>query len=100
LKNGAGGIGDIEFLVQYLVLNEAAAHPDVIFYSDNIRQLEALVAASCLEPDVGAELQECYRRYRLRQHHLVLDGQAPLAGAEEFRPEREFVAATWGQWLA
>ncbi len=100
LKNGAGGIGDIEFLVQYLVLHEAAAHPDVIFYSDNIRQLDALVAASCLEPDVGAELQECYRRYRLRQHHLVLDGQTPLAGAEEFRPEREFVASTWGQWLA
>lgn len=99
LKNGAGGIGDIEFLVQYLVLNEAAAHPDVIFYSDNIRQLDALVAASCLEPDVGAELQECYRRYRLRQHHLVLDGQTPLAGREEFRPEREFVTSIWGQWL-
>ena len=99
LKNGAGGIGDIEFLVQYLVLSEATAHPDVIFYSDNIRQLDALVAANCLAPDVGAELQECYRRYRLRQHHLVLDGQAPLAGAGEFLPEREFVSRIWGQWL-
>jgi len=99
LKNGAGGIGDIEFLVQYLVLSKAAAHPDVIFYSDNIRQLDALVAASCLEPDVGAQLQECYRRYRLRQHHLVLDGQIPLASAGEFRSEREFVASIWSQWL-
>ncbi|MGI9235026.1 MAG: bifunctional [glutamate--ammonia ligase]-adenylyl-L-tyrosine phosphorylase/[glutamate--ammonia-ligase] adenylyltransferase [Woeseiaceae bacterium] len=99
LKNGAGGIGDIEFLVQYLVLSEAAAHPDVIFYSDNIRQLDALVAANCLAPDVGAELQECYRRYRLRQHHLVLDGQAPLTDAAEFLAEREFVSRIWAQWL-
>ncbi len=30
LKQGSGGIGDIEFLVQYLVLANAAAHPAVI----------------------------------------------------------------------
>lgn len=99
LKNGAGGIGDIEFLVQYLVLSQAKAHPDVIHYSDNIRQLDALIAAGCLEPAVGARLQDCYRCYRLRQHHLVIDGQAPLTGTGDFRPEREFVTNIWGQWL-
>ena len=45
LKNGRGGIGDIEFLVQFLVLDNAREQPDVIFWSDNIRQLDALVAA-------------------------------------------------------
>lgn len=99
LKHGVGGIGDIEFLVQYLVLSEAKAYPDVIFYSDNIRQLDALTRAGCLEQAVGDRLQDCYRRYRLRQHHLVLDDQLPLAGAEEYREEREFVANVWGRWL-
>ena len=99
LKNGAGGIGDIEFLIQYLVLSQAKAHPDVIVYSDNIRQIDALTATGCLEPVVGNRLQDCYRSYRLRQHHLVLDDESPLAGGTEFREEREFVASVWGQWL-
>lgn len=99
LKHGAGGIGDIEFLVQYLVLSEAKAHPDVIFYSDNIRQIDALTEAGCLEPAVGSRLQDCYRSYRLRQHHLALDDQSTLAGGMEFPEEREFVASAWSQWL-
>lgn len=99
LKNGAGGIGDIEFLIQYLVLSEAKAHPDVIAYSDNIRQIDALTEAGCLEPAVGNRLQDCYRSYRLRQHHLALDDQSPLAAGTEFRDEREFVASVWDHWL-
>jgi len=99
LKNGTGGIGDIEFLVQYLVLSEAKAHPEVIFYSDNIRQLDALAAAGCLNPAVSARLQTCYRSYRLRQHHLVLDDKPPLAGAAEFAEEQRFVVEIWDQWL-
>ena len=99
LKHGRGGIGDIEFLVQYLVLWFAVEHPDVVFYSDNIRQIDALAAAGCLERAVGDALQDAYRDYRLRQHHLVLDGRPPLVGADEFEAQREFVAETWEEWL-
>ena len=100
LKPGRGGIGDIEFLVQYLVLDQAQRRPDVIEYSDNIRQLDALVAEGCLAADVGHALQDAYRGYRLRQHHLVLDDQPPLVAAGEFEEERAFVAKTWDDWLA
>jgi glutamate-ammonia-ligase adenylyltransferase len=99
LKHGAGGIGDIEFLVQYLVLLQAKQHPAVIDYSDNIRQLDALEAAGCLEPAVAERLRDCYRSYRLRQHHLVLDEQPPLLGIDEFSEERRFVVQTWEHWL-
>ncbi len=99
LKHGRGGIGDIEFLVQYRVLDEAERRPDVIKYSDNIRQLDALVAEGCVAPDVGLALQDAYRGYRLRQHHLVLDDQPPLVAAGEFEEERAFVAKTWDDWL-
>ena len=99
LKHGRGGIGDIEFLVQYLVLDEAQRRPDVIEYSDNIRQLDALVAEGCLAPDIGNALQDAYRAYRLRQHHLALDDRPPLVAAGEFEQEREFVAKTWDDRL-
>ncbi len=100
LKHGPGGIGDIEFLVQYLVLENAERYPDVIYYSDNIRQLDALVEAGCIDKATGSELQDHYRMYRLRQHHLVLDERTPLVGTEEFLNERRSVAATWDRWLA
>lgn len=99
LKHGRGGIGDIEFLVQYLVLANAKQQPDVIFYSDNIRQLDALIAQGCVAQDVGDALQDAYRDYRLRQHHLVLDDQPPLVDADEFAEQRTFVAKTWDDWL-
>lgn len=100
LKHGCGGIGDIEFLVQYLVLDNAREHPDVICYSDNIRQLDTLTAESCLDQAVGDALQDAYRDYRLRQHHLVLDDRPPLVGADEFVEQRQFVVKTWDEWLA
>ncbi len=99
LKNGLGGVGDIEFLVQFLVLSRAETDPGLIEFTDNIRQLDALVDSATLASDVGRRLQDCYRSYRLRQHHLAIDDQPPLAGVAEFRREREFVEAIWRQWL-
>ena len=100
LKHGRGGIGDIEFLVQYLVLANAHDHPDVIFWSDNIRQLDSLVEAGCIESQVRDALQDAYRDYRLRSHHLGLDDRSALVGQDEFRARREYVAKTWDEWLA
>ena len=99
LKHGRGGIGDIEFLVQYFVLDQAQKKPDVIFYSDNIRQLDVLTAEGCLDQAIGDALQDAYRAYRLRQHHLVLDDQPPLVPVAEFAEQRAFVAKTWDDWL-
>jgi glutamate-ammonia-ligase adenylyltransferase len=100
LKHGRGGIGDIEFLVQYLVLDNAQAHPDVIYYSDNIRQLDALAEAGCIETAIRNDLQDAYRDYRLKLHHLVLDKQPPLVQATDFAKQRQFVGETWDAWLA
>ena len=99
LKHGRGGIGDIEFLVQYLVLDNARNHPDVIFYSDNIRQLDALAEAGCIDAAVRDALQDAYRDYRLRHHHLVLDGRSPLVARDAFEEQRRFVIETWDAWL-
>ena len=100
LKQGAGGIGDIEFLVQYLVLKNASDHPAVIHYPDNIRQLGTLAAAGCLAESDVVQLQEIYKAYRLCLHRLALDEQPPLVASDEFAAEREFVTRTWQSELA
>ncbi len=99
LKQGAGGIGDIEFLVQFLVLKNASEQPAVIHYPDNIRQLGTLAAAGCLAaPDV-TRLQEIYKTYRLCLHRLALDEQQPLVSNDVFTEEREFVGLVWEREL-
>ena len=99
LKQGRGGLGDIEFLVQYLVLAHAADDPTLYFYSDNIRQLEALAAAGYLAGDTAVRLQDVYKRYRLKLHHLALDQKTALVGSGDFPGERHFVEELWKEVL-
>jgi glutamate-ammonia-ligase adenylyltransferase len=99
LKHGHGGIGDIEFTVQYLVLLNAVSHPAVIHYSDNIRQLAALASVGRLDIRTAARLQEVYRHFRLRLHHLSLNDRPPFVPASEFAAERDFVAGVWKRHL-
>jgi len=95
LKQGRGGIADIEFLVQYLVLLSADRHPALIHYTDNIRQLGTLAAAGCVEEASVARLQNAYRNYRARLHRLALDNRPATVAADEFASDRDFVAACW-----
>ncbi|WKZ13075.1 MAG: bifunctional [glutamate--ammonia ligase]-adenylyl-L-tyrosine phosphorylase/[glutamate--ammonia-ligase] adenylyltransferase [Gammaproteobacteria bacterium] len=97
IKQDPGGVTDIEFMVQYLVLREACAEPALVRWSDNIRQLEALVAAAVIPAATGELLTDIYRNYRQRLHHLS------LAGEPGFMPRAEAVDAigavrrTWDQ---
>jgi len=100
LKQGQGGIGDIEFLVQYLVLVNATQHPAVIEYSDNIRQLDALAETACIDAATAAQLQASYREYRHHLHRLLLDERSALVAQDEFVQQRQFVTDTWNSFLA
>ena len=95
LKQGRGGITDIEFIVQYRVLAGAAESPDLVFYSDNIRQLEALAKAGMLDAEEAETLAEVYRTYRRRIHRLSLAGQDPLVPRVEVDELPDLVVAAW-----
>ncbi len=95
LKQGEGGIGDIEFLVQYLVLKNAKEEPALIHYPDNIRQLGTLEAVGCLRPADVLQLQDTYRAYRLMTHRLALDNKPPLVSNDQFAEERELINSLW-----
>jgi glutamate-ammonia-ligase adenylyltransferase len=95
LKQGLGGIADLEFLVQYLVLRNASGNRAVIHYRDNIRQLGTLAAAACLPSAEVSQLQDIYRSYRTRLHKLALDAKPPLIADGDFAGQRRFVAGLW-----
>lgn len=95
LKQGRGGIADIEFLAQYWALREAGRHPAVAIYSDTIRQLETLASGDLVPQDTVDVLTGAYRAYRARGHQRSLRGEGAVVDGSEFRAERAAVAAVW-----
>lgn len=100
LKHGRGGMVDIEFLVQYLVLRQAADHPAVAHYSDNIRQMEALGAAGVLSAQETRLLTDAYRGYRALGHRQALAKQSAQVAPAEVAQWSEPVSGVWQQVFA
>jgi glutamate-ammonia-ligase adenylyltransferase len=96
IKQDAGGIADIEFLVQYWVLDAANAHPELLTYTDNIRQLEGLAAVGVLDGARAQWLTDAYIGYRTVLHHLTLEGQGERV--VEAAPHAETRARVAGIW--
>jgi [glutamine synthetase] adenylyltransferase / [glutamine synthetase]-adenylyl-L-tyrosine phosphorylase len=95
IKQDAGGIADLEFLVQYWVLAGAARHPELVRYSDNVRQLEGLAAAGIIADDTARWLKETYIGYRTILHHLSLEGRQRVVDAAEHAERRARVQEIW-----
>ncbi len=95
LKQDAGGITDIEFLAQYWTLNWAVQYPELVTFTDNIRQLESLASADLVPQSTVDVLTNAYRGYRQRMHHLSLDGAGTVVPGVEFEETRRRVRAIW-----
>lgn len=96
LKQDAGGIVDIEFMVQYAALAWAFNAPEIIRYTDNIRILGSLEEAGLLDAQSVAHLIAAYKAYRSTGHRLALQRQeAVLEGDNHFLTERQQVTAVW-----
>jgi len=95
LKQGSGGIVDIEFMVQYLVLGHAHEFDALTQWSDNIRLLEAIKSVQLLPIEEVEALIEAYRVYRARYHRLALQNDKSLISVEDFKVERAVVEKSW-----
>ena len=95
IKQDAGGIADIEFLVQYLVLAAASAHPELVAYTDNIRQLEGLCRVGLLDAATALWLKDAYIGYRSVLHHLSLEGGVRVVEAAPHAATRTRVQEIW-----
>ena len=97
LKQDAGGIVDIEFMVQYAALAWSRAHPGLLRYTDNIRILEGLEEAGLVPQADAALLREAYKAYRSVAHRQALQNQAGVIAADHFSTERREVMRIWAQ---
>ncbi len=99
LKKSPGGITDIEFIVQYLVLAHAAEHPQLTRWTDNIRILVTLADTGIVDPETAQQLIDAYRAMRDKIHRLNLQGKSARLPADAFIQERELVRHCWQRFL-
>ncbi len=74
LKHSNGGIIDVEFLVQYLVLLYAKQHASLTANIGNIALLKLLASLHIINQDLAEKTVLAYREYRHMQHMLKLQG--------------------------
>ncbi|RBW48114.1 bifunctional [glutamate--ammonia ligase]-adenylyl-L-tyrosine phosphorylase/[glutamate--ammonia-ligase] adenylyltransferase [Marinobacter sp. F3R11] len=95
IKHDAGGIVDIEFMVQYLVLAWCESYPQLTRWSDNIRQLEELGRAGVLSVDDAEKLREAYITLRSSIHRRALQNLNSQVEGDAFADERRFIRSVW-----
>ncbi len=95
LKQDAGGIVDIEFMAQYMVLAWSGANPDLAHFSDNVRILEDAAQAGCLSSEDATALIHAYLSERAESHRLALANQSMQVSAADWRDTREVVCKLW-----
>lgn len=96
LKHDAGGMIDIEFIVQYLVLAHAAAHPSMTGDIGNIALLKLAGSCGLIDPELANTVADAYRHFRKLQHQIRLKGadKARVAPAT-VAPLRTAVEQLW-----
>uniref|UniRef100_UPI00135BB9A6 bifunctional [glutamate--ammonia ligase]-adenylyl-L-tyrosine phosphorylase/[glutamate--ammonia-ligase] adenylyltransferase n=1 Tax=Scandinavium goeteborgense TaxID=1851514 RepID=UPI00135BB9A6 len=99
IKADEGGITDIEFITQYLVLRFAHNKPKLTRWSDNVRILELLAQNDIMDEQEALALSQAYTTLRDALHHLALQEEAGHVAPEAFAAERELVRASWLKWL-
>ena len=104
LKQDAGGIVDIEFMVQYGVLAWAHQYPELTHVTDNMRLLDAFVHCGLMSSQDCQTLQETYLAYRVETHKRALQKQDLLMTQHEltqlgFDIKINSVISLWTSWL-
>lgn len=95
VKHSAGGMLDVEFTVQFLVLAHSREHPELQPDVGNIALLQRAEAAGLLRAGVGVAAANAYRDLRRAQHLARLDERAPRVPLQELASQRAAVLELW-----
>ena len=99
LKQDSGGIVDIEFLVQYLILKNGHRFPDVLVWTDNIRLMEALSVEGIISGTESQVLQEAYVGIRQVMHRLTLQEKSLIIDDNLFKETATAVSKIYAAYL-
>jgi glutamate-ammonia-ligase adenylyltransferase len=96
LKHDSGGIVDVEFLVQYLVLAHARQYPALTANIGNIALLKLAGDLGLFDAELGIKVADAYRSYRQEQHRERLQGvEKARIATDLYVNERALVTALW-----
>ncbi len=98
LKHDRGGMVDVEFIVQYLVLGWSAEFPELANNFGNILLLEMCARLGLIDEASAAKAVLAYRRYRALQHEIRLnagEGVPARVPLDMVEAEREAVKTLW-----
>ncbi len=99
LKQGPGGIADIEFMVQYAVLRWAHRQSELATWTDNVRLLDTLARHRLMERDATRRLSDAYRAFRAEYHRQTLQELSGLVSDQTLVEQRESVRSIWTELM-
>ena len=83
VKHSPGGMVDVEFAVQYLVLSQAGSHPGLVQNAGNIALLQRVGGAGLVPLEIALAAADAYRELRRVQHHARLNEASTQVPAGE-----------------
>lgn len=96
IKHDKGGMVDVEFITQYLVLNYSRKHPSLLGNLGNIALLGIAAQAQLIPTDLAHETAQAYRLFRREQHALRLEGaEKARIDPKRLMSERVSVQKLW-----
>ena len=99
LKQGRGGIVDIEFIVQYLTLLHAGKNYSLNLWTDVVRLLGSMVENKILDEATAYTLRNVYLVYRSYFHKLSLQKMPKIIKDEHFLEHRQKIIALYERLL-
>jgi glutamate-ammonia-ligase adenylyltransferase len=99
IKHDRGGMVDIEFMVQFLVLAYSATYPELTANSGNLALLQQSAKLNLIDQQLSNTVQEIYRNLRRIQHSMRLNSSAPCRIAGN-APNIEAATILWQSLLA
>ena len=96
LKHDAGGMIDIEFIVQYLVLEYSLQYPELTNNFGNIALLKTSAELGLIPEDAGETVSSIYRQFRKLQHQIRMQGaEQARVDPESVKTQSDAVKALW-----
>ncbi len=100
IKHDAGGMVDLEFVTQYLVLTQTHKHRNLLGNLGNIALLRLSAEAGLIPPELAAQGGDAYRNLRRAQHQCRLQGaDKARVPQKQLQKERDTIRKLWNTVL-
>jgi [glutamine synthetase] adenylyltransferase / [glutamine synthetase]-adenylyl-L-tyrosine phosphorylase len=99
IKQDRGGMVDIEFLVQYLVLLNSNKYPELLKFTDNVRQLQSLTETKVIDEFTANLLRHAYLIFRAVAHRFSLQEKSTEVPEDKFSRLRGKIIKIWKTFM-